>query len=307
MPSIPFVLSVVAPLVAAVIRVLAPEDAGAAINLVWLLGMMPVFLATRYLGWKGALYGLGWAVLPVLLTAFALSLRSGTPVDMTALGAVVATLAAAALGAGILTESFEKEAAARARSSPVVQAEQHLEMLPGREALDFFLEKLFAGARRSPPLSVALFEVADLADHVELEGAGVVEPALAAVAAALGSETRAMNVLARYDEETFLVLMQGEDVAGAYAFARRVLKEVESRPAPWEGRLHLNAGIATFEDEIREPRELTRRAERALAAARSLGGSAAVVFGGAHAHALGVSGMFILHPDGELREVHRTI
>jgi GGDEF domain-containing protein len=116
-----------------------------------------------------------------------------------------------------------------------------------------------------------------------------------------------MNVLGRYDEETFLVLLQGENVAGAYAFARRVQEALESRPAPWEGRMHLNAGIAAYDDDVRQPAELRRRAEAALAAARPLGGSAVVVYGGPHEHALGISGMFILGSDGELREVHRTV
>jgi GGDEF domain-containing protein len=86
-----------------------------------------------------------------------------------------------------------------------------------------------------------------------------------------------------------------------------VLEEIETRPAPWEGRIHLNAGIAAYDEEMRESGEIVRRASRALEAARSLGGSAAVVYGGSHEQALGISGMFILQPDGQLKEVHRTV
>ena len=307
MPSIPFVLSILAPLVAIVIRVAAPPGAGASINLVWLLGLVPVFLATRYLGWKGALYGLLWATIPVLLTTFAVGLRDDGPVDMTALGAVVVTLAAAALGAGMITEGWKRELADRVRASPDQIAHEKLGLLPGPEVLEFFLAKLFAGARRNPPLSVVLFEISDLAGHVEVNGPGVVSQALGETALALSSVTRAMNVLGRLDDETFLVLLQGEDVAGAYSFAQRVLEEIESKPAPWEGRIHLNAGIAAFDEEVTESGELLRRAGKALEAARSLGGSVAVVFGGSHEQALGISGMFIVLPDGQLKEVHRTV
>lgn len=307
MPSIPFVLSILAPLVAIVARVAAPPGAGASINLVWLLGLIPVFLATRFLGWKGALYGLLWAAIPVLITTFAIGLRDGIRVDMTALGAVVVTLAAAALGAGIISEGWKRELADRDRAAPDHVAREQLGLLPGPEVLEFFAAKLFAGARRNPPLSVVLFEISDLADHVEVNGPGVVGPALGETALALSSVTRAMNVLGRYDDETFLVLLQGEDVAGAYSFAHRVLEEIESKPAPWEGRIHLNAGIAAYDEEVTESGELLRRAGKALEAARSLGGSAAVVYGGSHEQALGISGMFILLPDGQLKEVHRTV
>ncbi len=307
MPSIPFVLSVLAPLVAVVIRVAAPPGAGAAINLVWLLGLIPVMLATRYLGWKGALYGLLWPTTLILITTFATAMRDQTRVDMTALGSAIVTLAAVALVAGTVMESLNKEFAALVRTVPGTADREQLGLLPGRDVLEFFLSKLFAGARRDPPLSVVLFEISELADHVRLDGPGVADAALAETARTLGTITRQMNVLGMFDDETFLVLLQGEDVGGAYSFTHRVLEEMESRPAPWEGRIHLNAGISSFDGEVSDPAELIRRAERALDAARSLGGSAVVVYGGGHAQALGISGMFILQPDGRLKEVHRTV
>jgi diguanylate cyclase (GGDEF)-like protein len=307
MPSIPFVLSILAPLVAVVIRVAAPSGSGASINLVWLLGLVPVFLATRHLAWKGALYGLLWAAIPVLITTFAIGLRDGVAVDMTALGAVVVTLAAAALGAGMMTEGWRHELANRDRAAPEDVAREQLGLLPGPEVLEYFLAKLFAGARRNPPLSVVLFEIAGLADHINLNGPAVSNQALSETARALSKVTRAMNVLGRYDDETFLVLLQGEDVGGAYSFAHRVLEEIELKPAPWEGRIHLNAGIAAYDEDVTESGELLRRAGKALEAARSIGGSSAVVFGGSHEQALGISGMFILQSDGQLKEVHRTV
>jgi len=307
MPSIPFVLSILAPLVAALFRVAAPPGAGASVNLVWLLGFIPVFLATRFLGWRGALYGLLWASIPVLMTTFAIGLRDKVPVDMTALGTVIVTLAAAALGAGIISEGWRRELADQDRAAPDHVAREQLGLLPGPEVLEYFLTKLFEGARRNPPLSIVLFEISDLADHVEIEGPGVVNLALGEAATALGGATRAMDVFGRYDDETFLVLLQGEDVAGAYSFANRMLDEIESKPAPWEGRIHLNAGIAAYDEETREYGEVVRRAGKAVEAARSLGGSAAVVYGGSHEQALGISGMFILQPDGQLKEVHRTV
>ncbi|MEJ2482703.1 MAG: diguanylate cyclase [Gemmatimonadota bacterium] len=307
MPSIPFVLSVVAPLLAALLRLLAPPEAGAWINLVWLLGLVPVFLATRHLGWLGALYGLAWAVVPILLTTFAVGVRAGTPPDLTALGAVVVSLAAAALGAGILCESWDRELESERTGSSSIRAAAELDRIPSGASLQFFLDKLFEGARRRPPLSVVLFEVADLDEYMEIEGPAVEAEALATTAEALHSGTRSMNVVGRLDPQTFIVLLQGEGVPGAWAYASRVLSEVERMPAPWDGRLRLNAGIAAYEENIETAEQLLVRARKALTAARTLGSDAVVVFGGSGEQALGISGMFILQDDGQLREVHRVI
>lgn len=307
MPSIPFVLSVVAPLLAAGLRLWAPAEFGASVNLVWLLGLVPIFLATRHLGWSGALYGLVWAVVPVLLTTFGLALAHGFDPDLTAVGAVVVTLSAAALGSGLLCESWNRQLESELSGFTGQRATLRLEGLPSGDVLDFYLEKMFAGARRAPPLTLVLFEISDLADYAEVEGKEVAAQALAVAAETLQSETRAMNVLGRLDDETFIVLLQGEDVPGAWSFATRVLQEIETRPAPWDGRIRMNAGVATTDDTLQGPDELVRRARLALEAARPLGSDAVVVYGGAQERALGISGMFILQPDGELREIHRTV
>jgi GGDEF domain-containing protein len=307
MPSMPFVLSVTAPLLAAFLRMIAPADMGSTVHLVWLLGLVPIFLATRHLGWTGALYGLLWAAVPVLLTTLAVGVRDGSSLDLTALGAVIVTLSAVTLGAGLLCESWGRQLESERMRSTSESVSAHLDAMPTGEALDFFLEKLLAGARRSPPLTIVLFELSDLVDYVELEGRAVALEALGLAAEVLSKETRAMNVAGRLDDWTFVVALQGEDVSGAWSFANRVMEEMETRPAPWEGRLRMNAGIASYDDDVKNPAALIERARLALEAARPLGSDAVVVYGGPRERALGISGMFILQADGELLEIHRTV
>lgn len=308
MPSSAFVMSVAAPLVAAGLRILLPETFGAVADLAWLLCLVPVFLLPRHLGWPGALYGLAWGTVPVVLVSVGEALAAGVPVDGIRVGAVVATLAACALGAGFQAQWWRarvEEAARPASSVPVRTLPE--DAIPDRDVLGFVLRKLLAGARRKPPLSVALFEVDDLAERRSVGGDAAAIQALDEAVDAIRAHGRAMDVVGRWAENRFLVLLPGETLRGAHLFARRILEELEERPALPEGKVRLSTGIASFDETIPDPEALVDRAERALDAARDLGGEAVVLFRGGSRTALTDPGMTILEPDGRLREIHRTV
>ena len=308
MPSPAFVMSVAAPLVAAGLRFLLPATFGAAIDLVWLLGLVPVFLLPRHLAWRGVLYGLVWAAVPVVLVSVGTALAADVPVDWVRVGAVVATLAACALGVGLQSQWWQarvEEAGRPASSLPVRSMTD--EALPDRDVLRFVLRKLLAGARRKPPLSVALFEVDDLDERRSIGGEAASVRALDEAADAIRAHGRAMDVLGRWDESRFLVVLPGETLRGAHQFARRILDELEERAALREGKVRLSTGIASFDEMVETPEALVERAERALVAARELGGEAVVLFRGGSRTALTDPGMTILEPDGRLREIHRTV
>ncbi len=308
MPSSAFVMSVAAPLVAAGLRIFLPATFGASADLVWLLCLVPVFLAPRHLGWPGALYGLLWAAVPVVLVSAGTALAAGVPVDWVRAGAVVATLAACALGAGLDAQWWRARVEeARRPASAVPLRTMTDEALPDRDLLGFVLRKLLAGARRKPPLSVALFEVDDVEERRAVGGDAAVVRALDEAVDAIRAHGRAMDVVGRWDENRFLVLLPGETLRGAHLFARRILEELEERPSLPEGKVRLSTGAACFDETVEAPEELVRRAERALDAARGLGGEAVVLFRGASHTALTDPGMTILEPDGHLREIHRTV
>lgn len=308
MPSVPFVISVCAPLAAAAIRLLLPPEMGASADLVWLLCLLPVFLLPRHLGWSGALYGLGWSALVVLLASVALPLRDGVAVDWTRAGAVVVTLAACALGAGMQVQWWTERVAETGRPTSAASSRtMPTTAVPDHDTLRFALDELFAAARLHPPMAVAILEIDDLEARRSVGGEAAVARAFEATDAALRADSRATDVVGRWGKSRFLVLLPGADLRGGHLYGRRVFEALEEQSALPEGRLRLNAGIAAFEETIETPDELVRRAERAVDAAHELGGGRIVLFRGDLRVPLADTGMTILEPDGRLREIHRTV
>ena len=299
------VLSLLAPLVAAGLRILAPPELGRVADFVWLLSFVPVILLTRSIGWKGALIGISWAVLVVGLAEF---LATDVGLDWARIGQVSVVIATIGLAAGIEREWWMKAAGkAMQRENATRAGLMRMEDLPPRDVLEYFLAKVFAGARRDPPLSIVLFEVDRFSEYEKLYGKETGDHAIAVVIEALKNHTRSMNVFGQYDDRTFLVLLQGEGLLGSHAFAMRILEETASYPAPWKGRVHLSAGIAGYEPGLAQPHTMITHARKAVDTARGMGGNCAVVYQGNIAEELEISGMLILQPDGNVREIHRTV
>ncbi len=307
MPSLAFLLSAFAPIIAAVIRIAAPEVPGAYNQLIWLLGLFPVFMLTRYMGWRGTLLALVWTGVLVVLAELFIALLIQRLPDWNQVGAVVAILAAAGLGAGLEQQWWQSRLAAAAATDADDELSPLAEGLPPRDVLDYFLSKVFAGARRQPPLSIVLLQIDRHQELEEMYGRRAVSQAMAVATECLKRHVRAMNVFGRHGEHTLLVLLQGEGLTAANAVTRRVLEEIAGAPVPWKGRMTLSAGIAGFEPGIEHPDTLTGFARRALEGAQRLGGNSAVVYHGNVDETLVAPGMLVMEPDGQIREIHRSV
>jgi diguanylate cyclase (GGDEF)-like protein len=273
--------------------------------LIWLLGMAPVFLLTRYLGWRGALLGLAWTSAMVILAELFAALLGGRDPHWSLVGVVVAVTASAALGAGLERQWW---VARRGESVPTKdEPEPLLDDLPTGKVLHYFLEKLFQSARRRPPLSVALFEVDHYDEYVSMYGQSKAGKAMDVAVQALKSQTRSSNMCGRLDERRLVVFLSGETLAGTYGFSVRVLEEVAAHAVPWSGRITLSAGIAGFESSMPNPDALLARARQALDTARRMGGERVVVAEGATGETLVTSGMTVVKPDGQVREIRESV
>lgn len=300
------VLSLLAPLAAAGLRLLAPAELGRTVDFVWLLAFVPVILLTRTIGWKGALIGIAWSTLVVVITE--LLAEGAGSLAWVRIGEITVVVAVVGLVAGVEREWWlRKVEHAVSRGIAAREGLATMDDLPPRDVLEYFLGKVFAGARRDPPLSIVLFEIDRFADYEKMYGKETGDHAISVVIEALKRHTRSMNVFGRYDDRTFLVLLQGEGLLGSHSFARRILEETASYPAPWKGRVNLSSGIAGYEPGLAQPQTMITRARKAVETARRLGGNCAVVYQGNIAEELEISGMLLLQPDGNVREIHRTV
>lgn len=305
MPSSAFLLSSFAPVVAAVMTVAAPSVLGPYALLVWLLGLLPIFLLSRHMEWRGALLGLAWSVLLLGLSVITVALVHEVSLDWRLLGALTAALASVALGTG-LNEQWHRRSSA-SQASPQAPDLRVADGLPTRDVLGYFLGKVFAGARRQPPLSIVLLEIDRVREYQGMYGDDVAARAMQSVVGTLRRHLRAMNVFGLYDDHTLLVLLHGEGLAGAHGFARRILEEAASVDAPWKGRARLSAGIAGFEPTIEHPETLIGQARQALEAAQRMGGNCAVIYKGNVQETLVTPGMTILQANGHVKEIHRSV
>ncbi len=287
MPSHAFLISAFLPALAAVARLALHGEVGAWALLIWLLGLAPVFLLTRYMGWKGALLGLTWTSAMVVLAELFAALVDGRPPVWSLVGVVVAVTASAALGAGLERQWW---VAHRDRESTADEPVPCVDDLPRGEILHYYFDKLFEAARRKPPLSIALFEIDRYDEYESLYGKTKACRATEVAIQALKSETRASNMYGRLDDRRLVVFLGGETLTGAYGFAVRVLEEIASLPAPWSGRITLSSGVAGFDSSMHRADELLARARQALDTARRMGGERIVVAEGAMGETLVTSG-----------------
>lgn len=305
MPSHAFLIAAFLPALAAVAGLALHDTVGLWALLIWLLGMAPVFLLTRYLGWKGALLGLAWTSAMVIISELFAALLGGREPQWSLVGVVVAVTASAALGAGLERQWW---VARRDESVPREEEPEPLaDALPTGEVLHYFLEKLFQSARRRPPLSIVIFEVDHYDEYVSMYGQSKATRAMDAAVQALKAETRSSNMYGRLDGRRLVVFLSGETLAGSYGFSVRVLEAIASLSVPWSGRITLSAGIAGYETSMTNPEALLARARQALDTARRMGGERVVVAEGATGETLVTSGMTVVRPDGQVREIRHSV
>ncbi len=305
MPSHAFLIAAFLPAVAAVARLAVHGEVGTWALLIWLLGLAPVFLLTRYMGWKGALLGLVWTSAMVVMSELFAALLSGRPPGWSLVGVVVAVTASAALGAGLERQWWAERAVETPEQKEVAGPCE--DDLPRGEVLHYFLEKLFEAARRRPPLSLVLLEVDRYDEYASLYGEAKACKAVDVAIEALKSQTRASNMYGRVDDRRLVVFLSGETLSAAYGFSVRVVEEIATLPAPWSGRITLSAGIAGYDTTMLSADALLARARQALDTARRMGGERIVVADGGTGETLVTSGMTVVGPDGKVREIRNSV
>jgi diguanylate cyclase len=167
--------------------------------------------------------------------------------------------------------------AAEARTDSLTQ-------LANRRAFDSDLRRCFAAYRRQKRIfSVVLLDIDGLAHGNDCHGRSWGDRALARVGAILRDKSREMDLVARFGEDEFAMILPGTSLADATKAAERVCAAVAESVRCQEDeplRLTLSAGVAEagMEDSIAT---LLERTDAALRQSKTAGGNQAHYHDGA--------------------------
>jgi diguanylate cyclase (GGDEF)-like protein len=137
--------------------------------------------------------------------------------------------------------------------------------LPNRRHLRVHMEREIAAARRGRPLNVVLFDLDDFKRHNDELGHVVGDEILALFGGILKTETRAMNLAARFGGDEFIVVLSEITLEGAVAHAKRIQEKVASEPKLAQYGVTVSFGIGAFDpDSMTDAEEVIHLADTNL-------------------------------------------
>jgi diguanylate cyclase (GGDEF)-like protein len=148
--------------------------------------------------------------------------------------------------------------------------------LPNRRHLDMHLRREVAAARRGRPVCVVVFDLNDFKGHNDRLGHVVGDQILRYFGRILLSETRAMNLAARYGGDEFITVLTDVPRGGAESHATRVENRVAAHPELSKYGLTVSYGIAEFDPiKMFEVEDLVQAADQDLYRAKEARGKKA--------------------------------
>ena len=183
--------------------------------------------------------------------------------DSLAIAGAAAVAAVAVTGLGALVRALRAQRQELARLRDQIGADP-LTGLANRRHLSVYLEREFAAARRGRTLSVLLFDLDRFKEYNDTAGHQAGDEALRAFARILRSETRTMNLTARYGGDEFIAVLTDADARGGLALAERIARAMEADPLLGAAGLRVSIGAATYSPDMNGPEDLIRAADRDL-------------------------------------------
>ncbi len=145
--------------------------------------------------------------------------------------------------------------------------------LPNRRHLDMHLRREVAAARRGRNVCVCLYDLNDFKKHNDRLGHVVGDQILRHFGRILLSETRAMNLAARYGGDEFVTVLTDIPRNGAESQAKRVERRVAAHPELSKYGVTISYGIAEFDPvKMFEVEDLVEEADRDLYRAKQARG-----------------------------------
>lgn len=123
-------------------------------------------------------------------------------------------------------------------------------------------------ARQGSEVTIALFDVDDLAGFNDANGRAAGDDVLREVAAIIGESVRFVDTVARWGGDEFMVVAPG---AKGMVIAKRIVEAVAAHSMAGARKATVSAGLARFPADGSDSDELVRAATSALRAAQAVG------------------------------------
>ena len=130
-------------------------------------------------------------------------------------------------------------------------------------------EEIKRADRYNRPLSLVMIDVDQFKEYNDIQGHQMGDEVLKGIANTLKRWTRLIDVVSRYGEDEFAVILPETDEEGSMTVARRLKRRIEDTYFPFEssqpsGCITVSMGIATFPENAVSARELIKNAIDAL-------------------------------------------
>lgn len=276
-PTVParaLYMSLAALIVAGVANVWLPAGVEQFSAYLWLLALVPPFLFAYYRGWRGAVAGLGAAMLVLIGQQIASMLSGGAP-DWHTTGYTAGIFFVVSMGTGTVTELMQR----RTFDALRLACADPLTGLGNRRVLEFVLDRHVAGAARGIDATVVAFDLDNFKEYNDTYGHAAGDEALVLFGRVLVEESRASDLPVRSGGEEFVVVLAGTSAKGAAVYAERVRRRIAAVETSTGEKLTVSAGIADTRSERRDAAELLHAADAALYDAKRRGRNQVVVAG----------------------------
>ncbi len=143
-------------------------------------------------------------------------------------------------------------------------------------------EEIELAKRYNSVLSLSIVDIDFFKNYNDKNGHLAGDACLKQVASIISQTLRKTDIVARYGGEEFALILPATDKFGAIRILEKIRYDIERYPFEFKhnqpgGKLTISAGIATFPQDAKEPRELVNLSDQSLYKAKQLGRNRVII------------------------------